>query len=132
MTTSSPRITVIVNSYNSRPYIAEALDSVLAQTLAPFELLVMDDGSTDGTADVVRAYGPRVQWHQQPRAGVAAARNNIVPRARGDLIAFLDADDFWTPTKLEIQAAAFRASPTPDAVFGHVQQLISPDLDPAV
>jgi glycosyltransferase involved in cell wall biosynthesis len=129
---AAPRISVIINSYNSARYIAAAIDSVLAQTLAPCELLVMDDGSTDETEAVARGYGPALAWAQQAHSGVAAARNASLERVRGDLIAFLDADDMWVPAKLAIQAAAFRAQPAPDAVFGHVRQLISPDLDPAV
>jgi len=132
MTNSRPRISVVINSYNSSPYIGAALDSVLAQTLPPFEVLVMDDGSTDDTQTVVQQYGPAVHWLQQPHAGVGAARNNSLAHMRGDLVAFLDADDFWTPAKLALQAASLCASPAPDAVFGHVRQLIDPQLDPAL
>ena len=132
MSAAGPRISVIINSYNSERYLAAAIDSVLAQTLTPFEVLVMDDGSTDGSAEVARRYGAALRWEQRAHGGVAAARNAGVGQTRGDLIAFLDADDLWVPAKLALQAAAFRASPAPDAVFGQVQQFISPELDPAV
>ena len=129
MSAADARISVVISSYNSERYVATAIDSVIAQTLTPCELVVIDDGSTDNTAQVVRSYGPAVQWQQKAHGGVAAARNYMVPRVSGEWVAFLDADDYWEPTKLAIQAAAFRASPTPDAVFGHVRQFISPELD---
>ncbi len=130
MTAAAPRISVIINSYNSARYIGEALESVLAQTLTPFERIVMDDGSSDATEAVVREYGAAFEWRAHAHGGVASARNDSLAHVHGDLVAFLDADDYWTPTKLAVQAAAFRASPTPDAVFGHVRQLLSPDLEP--
>ena len=123
-------ISAIVNTYNSGRFVAEALDSVLAQTRQPSEILVMDDGSTDATAQIVAGYGSRVRWFQQPNAGVGAARNNIVRLARGSLLALLDADDIWEPDKLEKQAAALSADPPPDVVFGHVLQVLDPGLDP--
>jgi glycosyltransferase involved in cell wall biosynthesis len=80
----------------------------------------------------VQRYGAALGWEQLAHGGVGAARNVAVPRMRGDLVAFLDADDWWTPDKLAVQVAAFQTDPAPDAVFGHVQQVLNPGLDPAL
>ena len=84
--------------------IAEAVQSVLTQTFKAFELIIVDDGSTDNTTRLVRSYDSRLKLFSQPRAGVAAARNAGVAMSRGKYIAFLDSDDLWLPAKLEIQA----------------------------
>lgn len=105
------RLSVIIPTYNYGPYIADAIDSVLWQTLAPTEIVVIDDGSTDETEAVVRGYGERVKYIRQENAGVCAARNRGVAESTGDLIAFLDADDIWEPTKLERQIAKFASDP---------------------
>ena len=99
------RISVIVPVYNGAAFIAEALDSVLAQTCPPDEIIVVDDGSTDATADVVAAYGSRVRYVSQLHQGAQHARNHGLAQAQGDLIAFLDADDLWAAEKLECQRA---------------------------
>lgn len=98
--------TLVMPAYNSVGYIQTALDSALEQTHPPNELIVVDDGSQDGTAEFLqRRYGERVQVIRQSNAGPAAARNNGVRHAQGNWIAFLDADDSWLPEKLERQAA---------------------------
>jgi glycosyltransferase involved in cell wall biosynthesis len=84
--------------------IAEAVQSVLSQTFKAFELIIVDDGSTDNTTRLLRSYDSRLKIFSQPRAGVAAARNAGVAMSRGKYIAFLDSDDLWSPAKLEIQA----------------------------
>jgi glycosyltransferase involved in cell wall biosynthesis len=99
-----PDVTVILPAYNAAQYISETIDSVLNQSYQNFELLVIDDGSTDNTADLVRAYvqqDSRVQIISQPNQGVSAARNHGIDRAVGEFLAFLDADDLWVPDKLE-------------------------------
>jgi len=106
------RVSVIIPAYNYGRYIAEAIDSALAQTLPPLEVIVVDDGSTDTTAEVLAAYGDRIVVIRQPNQGVAAARNRGISVARGDTIAFLDADDIWKPRKLELQMARFNANPS--------------------
>jgi glycosyltransferase involved in cell wall biosynthesis len=97
-------VSVIIPAYNAEPQIAQTLKSVLAQTYQQFEIIVVDDGSTDRTADVVRslqAIDPRIQLIQQRNAGVSAARNAAIAQARGEYLAPLDADDVWLPPMLE-------------------------------
>jgi glycosyltransferase involved in cell wall biosynthesis len=118
----------MVGAYNAERYLGEAIESVFAQTHRPLELIVVDDGSTDGTAEVARSYGDRIAFLQQENAGNGAARNAAVRAARGNLLAFLDADDRFTPRKLELQAEPLRADPALDVVFGHVREFVSPDL----
>jgi glycosyltransferase involved in cell wall biosynthesis len=101
-----PKVSVIIPTYNSASYVVEAVDSVLAQTYQDFEILVIDDGSTDNTADVIKKYDGRVRYIPQHNGGVAAARNNGIAESKGEYIAFLDADDTWFPSKLELQMAA--------------------------
>jgi glycosyltransferase involved in cell wall biosynthesis len=102
-------ITVVIPTYNSGRFLVEAIDSALAQTLAPSEVIVVDDGSTDDTCERLRPYGGSVRLLAQENRGVSAARNLGVREARGGLIAFLDADDVWHPRKLELQVGVFEA-----------------------
>src|SRR5947208_14290588 len=89
-----PRVSVVVPARNAAPHIGEALSSIVAQTFGDWEALVVDDGSTDGTADVARAVDPRIVVLDNPHpAGPAAARNLAIARASGELLALLDADD---------------------------------------
>jgi len=101
-----PKITVIIPAHNAAPFIADALDSVFAQTLQPFEVIVVDDHSTDKTAAIVKHDYPTVKLLTASECGVANARNVAIISAEGDYIANLDADDLWLPNKLEKQAAA--------------------------
>jgi glycosyltransferase involved in cell wall biosynthesis len=114
-------ISCIVPVYNGEPYLAEALDSILAQTHRPLEIIVVDDGSTDGTATVVSSYGSQIQYIKQGNAGPATARNLGLNIARGDYVAFLDADDLWHPEKMERQMARFRDRLELDICVGCVQ-----------
>ena len=126
---SGGRVSVMIGVYNGAPYLAEAIDSVLAQTRPAFELIVVDDGSEDESGEIARGYGPPVRCVRQERGGMAAARNRAVQDAAGDYFAFLDADDRFAPDKLERQVAAFAADPVLDVVYGHVSEFLSPDLD---
>ena len=98
-------VSVIIPAYNAERDIAAAVRSVLAQTCQDFEIIVVDDGSRDGTLAALQPFGKRVRVHQQRNAGVSAARNTGARLAAGDWLAFLDADDAWMPAKLERQLA---------------------------
>ncbi|MFB2921623.1 glycosyltransferase family 2 protein [Aerosakkonema funiforme] len=123
-----PSVSVIIPVYNCEKYLAEAIESVLAQTYQPLEIIVIDDGSTDGSAEVAKHFGTTVQYCFQANSGTAAARNLGIELAKGDFFAFLDADDLWVEDKLTNQMAAFTNNPNLDIVYGQVQQFISPDL----
>ncbi|MCM0083341.1 glycosyltransferase family 2 protein [Geomonas sp. Red32] len=99
----TPEISVIIPLYNKERYVQRAVNSVLEQSLAPLEVVVVDDGSTDGSAEAVAALGPdqRLRLVSQRNQGVSAARNRGVAEARGRFVAFLDADDQWQPEFLE-------------------------------
>lgn len=115
-------ISVVIPLYNKAPYIKRALDSVLFQTYAPDEVLVIDDGSTDGGAEIARAYGaPRVRVISQPNLGVSSARNRGVDEAICPLVAFLDADDEWLPTFLERTSAMMASHPEVGTVFSNMR-----------
>ncbi len=102
------QVSVILPAYNAAAHLPDAIDSVLRQTFADFELIVVDDGSHDDTAAVARRY-PQVRYVHQANAGVSAARNLGASMARGRFLAFLDADDCWRPAKLAVQHAAMAA-----------------------
>jgi glycosyltransferase involved in cell wall biosynthesis len=105
-------ISVIIPTYNYARYLRDAIDSVLAQTVAPLEIIVVDDGSTDDTPQVLAAYGEKIRAIHQSNLGVAAARNTGLAAARGECIAFLDSDDLWLPRKLELQIARLESDPS--------------------
>jgi glycosyltransferase involved in cell wall biosynthesis len=123
-----PAISVMIGVYNGAPYIAEAIESVLAQSYRPLELIVVDDGSDDGSGEVAQRY-PEVRYERQERKGNGGARNTAARLATADFFAFLDADDRFAPDKLERQMAALEADPGLDMVFGHVREFVSPELD---
>ena len=123
-----PLISSIVPVFNGERYLKEALDSIRAQTYRPLEIIVADDGSTDGTAAIVAGYGEEVRYLFQPNAGPAAARNLGLSAARGEFVAFLDHDDLWHPEKLARQMARFQARPDLDVSVTHVQNFWIPEL----
>src|SRR5947209_13220762 len=102
-------VSVIIPTYNHGRFIADAIESVLAQTYPVSEIIVVDDGSTDETQEVVEKFGEKVRYIEQANAGVSAARNTGIENSDGDLVAFLDADDTWLPEKIEKQVAKFGA-----------------------
>jgi len=104
-------VSVVIPSYNCAALLPRAVESVLGQTCAPYEVIVVDDGSVDNTSEIVEQYGDRVRYVYQENAGVAVARNHGIEIARGNWIAFLDADDEWFPHKLERQVSALKAHP---------------------
>jgi glycosyltransferase involved in cell wall biosynthesis len=116
------RISVIIPVYNGERYITQAIDSVLAQGHPDLEVVVVDDGSTDGTAALVRAYRGRVVYVFQHNAGSSVARNNGCRLATGEFLAFLDADDLWVEDKLARQLQSFAGDPSLDLVWGRVRE----------
>ena len=122
-----PLVTVIIPTYNHGPFVAETLASVFIQTLGDQEIIVINDGSPDETATVLRPYAERGQivYVEQENRGQAAARNRGLAMARGEFVAFLDDDDLWPADKLEWQVAALRSSNVHDLVAGTVTR----DLD---
>lgn len=113
-------ISVIVPTYNSASFIGEALGSILAQSLPPQQIIVVDDGSTDDTAEVVgRFKNRRIQYIRQTHGGAASARNAGLDAARGEYVAFLDADDRWRPIFLEMLHAYLSENPTAVAAFSN-------------
>ncbi len=124
------RISTIIPAYNAGRYLAAALDSVLSQTRASDETIVVDDGSTDTTSAVLQNYSTRVRTIHQEHRGTSRALNVGIAAANGDALAFLDADDLWLPEKLQLQSTALSADDEVEAIFGMVQQFASPDLDP--
>lgn len=121
-------ISCIVPVFNGERYLGETLDSILAQTYLSLEIIVVDDGSTDGTAEVVAGYGNRVNYVWQANAGETAARNLGLNTAQGEFIAFLDADDLWHPEKLARQIARFQERPEIDLSFTRFQNFWTPEL----
>lgn len=107
----TPLVSVIVPTYNRHRLLGEAIDSVLAQTYSNFELIVVDDGSTDRTAERLASYGAAIKVIRQSNQGVSAARNAGIQAAGGELIALLDSDDYWLPPKLACQIECFNAHP---------------------
>ncbi len=129
MKPSYASITTIIPVHNGERYLAEAIQSALDQTLPPAEIIVIDDGSTDGSAAIARAFGPPVRVLTQANLGPAAARNLGVQQATGELLAFLDADDLWMPNKLAHQVKILVDNPSCSAVLGRMENFITPELD---
>ena len=116
-----PQVSVIIPTYNRAWVIEEAIDSVLAQDYTEFELIVVDDGSTDHTSDVLDAYGNDIKVLSQKNKGVSVARNRGIAEASGNFIAFLDSDDLWHPQKLSSQIDFFNQ--TPDALICQTEEV---------
>lgn len=117
---AAPQVSVIIATYNMAQFLGEAIESVLQQTVRDLEVIVVDDGSTDATGEVMARYSsdPRVRYHRQSNAGQTRAKNAGIALAKGRLIAFCDADDLWTPTKLERQLPLFDAEGKVAVVYG--------------
>jgi glycosyltransferase involved in cell wall biosynthesis len=129
-TLPSPQsVSVIVTTYNQAAYIGEAVASVLEQTLAPREIVVVDDGSADDTPAALGPYRGRIRYARQENQGVAAARNAGVRMAEGELLAFLDGDDVWEPEKLAVQVAAAGAHPGAGLLVVNGEWFGHPEVD---
>jgi glycosyltransferase involved in cell wall biosynthesis len=127
MVAGGPLVSVILPVYNGERYVRAALESVFAQTYRPLEVIVVDDGSTDGTPAAVRAF-PDARYVRQPNRGPAAARNAALGLARGELVAFMDHDDLWTPDKLGVQVAHLAQHPSLAGVVAHFRHFLSDDV----
>jgi glycosyltransferase involved in cell wall biosynthesis len=127
MSSAAPEVSVIIPVHNGEKYLAESIQSVLDQKHAALEILVIDNASTDDTPNVAKTF-PSVRYFHLPEKGLVKALNHGVEQSRGAFLAFLDADDLWTPNKLATQLEAFAQNAAIDMVFGHVEQFISPEL----
>jgi cellulose synthase/poly-beta-1,6-N-acetylglucosamine synthase-like glycosyltransferase len=125
-----PRVSVIVPTYNRAYVIREALDSLLAQTYQDFEAIVVDDGSTDDTAEVVSRYGPPIRYlRRESNGGAGAARNDGIRASEGEFVTFVDADDLYLPRRLEASLAALEASPDCGGAYAEMHE-VAPDGKP--
>ena len=123
---ADPLVSILTPAYNAAPHLSETICSALSQTLRDFELLVVDDGSTDGTLELARQWerrDTRIRVYSRPNGGSAAARNVALRHARGSFLALLDSDDIWRPQFLAKQMEVFRRFPEADVVTGNVYNL---------
>ena len=120
---AEPVVSIVIPLYNARDVIQETIRSALAQTYREYEIIIIDDGSTDGSGDLVVQFGDRVRYLPQPNGGVAQARNHGIAAARGRYIALLDHDDLWDPEKLAKQVAILDAQPAVGMVVTDVAHL---------
>jgi glycosyltransferase involved in cell wall biosynthesis len=125
---NSTLISCIVPVYNGERYLGEAIESILKQSYRPIEIIIADDGSTDGTATIARRYGKQSRYLRQNNGGTAAARNFGLSASEGEFVAFLDADDLWPANKLDRQMARFRQRPELHYCIAHVQNFWIPEL----
>ncbi|MBU1701867.1 MAG: glycosyltransferase family 2 protein [Candidatus Eisenbacteria bacterium] len=123
--TGNPLVSTIVPVYNGEPFIREALDSILAQDYESQEIIVVNDGSTDGTCKIIESY-PHLTVIHQSNKGVSSARNAGLEKSHGELIAFLDSDDRWTPEKLRLQVAFLQQNQEIDYVCAMARHLLAP------
>jgi len=126
---TSDGVSVIIPVRDGERYLPEALDSLLGQSAPPGEVVVVDDGSTDGTARILASYGDALRVVYQPPSGQFAAANRGVEASSGEVLGFLDADDLWTRDALAVRLERLLADDEPEAVFGRTVQFVSPELD---
>lgn len=120
---AAPLVSIIIPNYNYAPYLGEAIDSALAQTHQPVEVIVVDDGSTDASRSVIQRYGDAIQAVFQSNAGVSSARNAAIARARGAYVLFLDSDDVLLPGACATLLNAFSERPECGVIFGQAQRV---------
>jgi glycosyltransferase involved in cell wall biosynthesis len=125
---TNPLVSVLIPVYNGERFLGEALDSVSGQGYEPLEVIVLDDGSTDGTAEIAAARD--VRYVHQPHSGLPAARNAALAAAKGELITFLDSDDLWPAGNLDRLVRYLREHPETDLVLGRADVLVEPDKPP--
>lgn len=131
-TLHSERVSVVIPCFNAAPYVGEAIESVLSQVRRDDEVIVIDDGSTDDSAQVVAGFGKRIRYQRQDNQGISAARNSGLALATGAFIGFLDADDLWSERSLSVRLRCLTANPDIHCAFGWVVPFISPDVPPDV
>lgn len=124
-----PRVSVVIPTYNYARYVPEAINSVLAQSFEELEVIVVDDGSTDKTVEILRAFSGQIRNIRQEHRGLSAARNTGIRAARGQYVAFLDSDDLWLPEKVSLQVARLDAEPEVGLVY--CEALLFDDSAPA-
>lgn len=124
-------ISVIVPVFNHARFIGQALDSVINQSITNTEIIVIDDASEDDISEKIEPYLGRVQYFRQSKRGTAAAKNAGLDRATGGLIAFVDADDYWMPGKLELQLEVLRNNPEIQIVYGYCREFFDEELSEA-
>ena len=122
------RVSVIIPCYNTARYLGEALTSACRQTPAPWEVIVVDDGSTDDSAAVAEAFGAPVRCERRSHQGIGASRNHGLACMTGDVVAFLDADDIWTDESISARATLLEGDPDLGGAGGRTEQFISPEL----
>jgi glycosyltransferase involved in cell wall biosynthesis len=127
--TSHPLVSVMIPVYNGEAYLGEAIESVLNQSYRHVEIIVVDDGSDDGSRDVATRYADAVRYARQERAGNGAARNRAVALATGELFTFLDADDRFAPGALSRLAELLENDRALEGVYAYVREFVSPDVD---
>ena len=120
---AGPRVSAIIPVHNGERYLAEAVASVRRQSPAPIEIVVVDDGSTDGTAALAETLGTDIRVVRRPHSGVTVSRNRGITAARGDLIAFLDCDDLWTDAKLATQVPILRDHAEIQVALGYTRRM---------
>lgn len=120
----TPLVSVVIPVFNGERFLCEAVQSVLDQGYSPFEIIIVDDGSTDGTATVAQSFPETVRYLHQTNRGPAAARNRGIEQAHGDLIAFADADDLWPRAKLDLQLPYLTKDQSLEIVMGRIQQVL--------
>lgn len=123
-----PLISVIITVFNGEKYITEALQSIFNQDYSNLEVIVVDDGSTDGIRERIQQFNGRLFYYFQENGGIASAKNLGIEKATGDYFAFLDCDDLWVPEKTTFQLHQLKENPDVDMVFGHVSQFYSPEV----
>jgi glycosyltransferase involved in cell wall biosynthesis len=123
-----PLVSVIIPVYNGAKFIAEAIESVCVQNYEPLEIIIVDDGSTDDTSSVVRSFKD-IHYIRQENHGCAAARNTGITESRGDLLAFLDADDYWAANKLHVQVGCLLSHPDIGYTLGRQRNFLERGTD---
>src|SRR6202011_1477360 len=111
-------VSILIPCYNAERWVAQAIESALRQTWPEKEIIVVDDGSTDGSLAIIESFGDRIRWETGPNRGGNVARNRLLELAHGEWLQYLDADDYLLPMKIERQMEFIGANPAADVIFG--------------